>query len=192
MHTIRKFSLLAGLAVALGGAAPADATPSPSPLDDLAWLAGTWLQEDETGLLMEETWSAPRADAMVGMLRMAQRGKVNLYELMSIELEGPAGSAGGPLIPGQEPGAGGAPQRLVLRLRHFHRGLAPWEAEKDGPLTFSVLRLQPNEVVFEDPARDFPNRVLYRRDGDLLTIRLISSSPATREDLEFKLKRAGA
>lgn len=191
MHTIRKFSVLAGLALALGAAAPMATAPSPSPLGDLAWLAGTWLQEDDTGLLMEETWSAPRADAMVGMFRLAQRGKVSLFELMSIELDGPAGSADGPLIPGQEPVAGGAPQRLVFRLRHFHRGLAPWEAEQDGPLTFSVLRLQPNEVVFEDPTRQFPNRVLYRRDGDVLTIRIISATPA-QEDLEYKLKRVGA
>lgn len=188
MPTLRKVSLAAGLALVLGGASPSAPAPDPSPLGDLAWLSGTWRHEDDAGNLEEETWSAPRADALVGMFRMAQRGKVSLYELMSIELDGPPGSADGPLIPGQEPVAGGAPQRLVFRLRHFQRGLVPWEAEKDGPITFTVSSLKENEAVFEDATRDFPRQVVYRREGDVLTIRLVSAT-AARKDLEFQLKR---
>ncbi len=191
MHTIRKFSVLAGLAVALGAAAPTAAVPAPSPLDELAWLSGTWIQESEDGEFQaEETWSAPRADAMVGMFRQAQRGSIVLYELMSIELEGPAGAADGPLIPGQTPGAGGAPQRLVFRLRHFERGLVPWESEQDGPLTFSAVSVQENQAIFEDPAREFPRQVVYTRKGDALTIRLIH---ATQEEqgMWFHFKRSG-
>jgi len=194
MPTLRKLPLAAGLAFLLGGTLP-DATvlapvpaAAPSPLDDLAWLSGTWRHEEESGDMEEETWSSPRADAMVGMLRMAQRGRVNLYELMSIELDGPAGSADGPLIPGQEPVAGGAPQRLVFHLRHFQRGLVPWEAEKSGPLTFTIKSLAPNEAVFEDPARDFPRELVYRREGDLLKIRLVSAT-AAKKDMEFVMKR---
>jgi hypothetical protein len=190
MHTIRKFSVLAGLAVALGAAAPTAPAPAPSPLDDLAWMAGTWLQESEDGAFRsEETWSSPRADAMVGMFRMAQRGSIDLYELMSIELEGPPRAADGPLIPGQEPGAGGAPQRLVFRLRHFQRGLVPWESEKDGPLTFQAVSIQPNEAIFEDAARDFPRRVVYARQGEQLTIRLISASKP-EQNLIFAFRRS--
>lgn len=190
MHALRKFSVLAGLAVTLGALAPTFSAPPPSPLDDLAWMAGTWLQLAEDGsFISEETWSSPRSDAMVGMFRMAQRGSVGLYELMSIELEGPPGAAAGPLIPGQEPGAGGAPQRLVFHLRHFQRGLVPWESEKDGPLTFNALSVQPNEAVFEDATRDFPRRVVYTRTGDQLTIRLISAT-AAQKDMAFTFKRS--
>ena len=191
MPTLRKFALAAGVALAIGGITPGSPAPATSALDELAWLSGTWRHEDETGALDEETWSSPRADAMVGMFRMAQRGHVSLYELMSIELEGPPGAAEGPLIPGQEPAAGGAPQRLVLRLRHFQRGLVPWESEKEGPITFYGQGLKLNEVVFEDLTRDFPRQVAYRRDGDKLKIRLVSATPA-RKDLEFEMKRVNS
>jgi hypothetical protein len=196
MHPVRKLplalALLAAAAAPAGpGAAPA-APQSPSVLNDLAWLAGTWRHEDEAGNLEEETWSAPRADALIGMFRMAQRGRVTLFELMSIELEGAPGAGhDGPLIPGQDAGAaaGGAPQRLVLRLRHFHRGLAPWEAEKDGPMRYEVKSLEPNAIVFEDAQREFPRQVVYRRNGDSLHVRLVSATPA-RQDLAFELKKA--
>ncbi len=172
--------------------APATA-PAPvldSPLGDLAWLSGTWRHQDEAGNLEEETWSATSADAMVGMYRMASKGRVGLYELMSIELDGPPGDAAadhdGPGIPGQERGA---PQRLVFRLRHFARGLKPWDSEAAGPLAFTVARLGEKEVVFENPASEFPREVVYRREGEVLTIRLVSATEK-RKDLEFTLVRA--
>lgn len=190
MHTIRKLSVLSGLAVTLGVLAPTAPAPSPSPLDDLAWLAGTWLQESKDGkFIAEETWSSPRADAMVGMFRMTQDGSIGLYELMSIELEGPPAAADGPLIPGQEPGEGGAPQRLVFRLRHFERGLVPWESEKDGPLTLNAVSIKPNEAVFEDATRDFPRQVIYARNGQQLTIRLISATEDQR-NMVFAFSRS--
>lgn len=173
----------------LADASPQDAAPA-APLGDLAWLHGTWRAETDDGGFVEETWSAPRGDAMVGMLRLAgARGAVNLYELMSFELEGPATpppSTDGPIIPGQE--RGGAPQRLVYRIRHFERGLVPWRSEASGPMVMSVRSLAERRLVLEAPDRDFPRTVTYARDGEALQILLESAEPGGRR-LQFDLKR---
>jgi hypothetical protein len=190
MHLCRN-AWTVGLLLTLAGApAPAPAPILDSPLSDLAWLSGTWRHQGEAGSFEEETWSAVSADAMVGMYRMASEGRVGLYELMSIELEGPPGGApanyDGPGIPGQERGT---PQRLVFRLRHFERGLKPWDSEAEGPLTFQVTRLAENEVVFENPASEFPREIVYRRAGDVMTVRLVSATEK-HKDIEFMLHRA--
>lgn len=35
--------------------------------------------------------------------------------------------------------------------------------------TFTATRVSPADVVFENPAHDFPTRIVYHRDGDRLT-----------------------
>ncbi|MDA1259546.1 MAG: DUF6265 family protein [Planctomycetota bacterium] len=159
-------------------------------LDDLAWLNGTWRSEAEDGSFMEETWSAARGDAMCGMLRNAgAHGAVNLYELMSIELDGPAlpqTDADGPIIPGQA--RGGAPQRLVLRVRHFNRGLDPWKSEAEAPLTMQVVSVTENQFLLEAPEREFPRTASYTREGDTLTVQLKAAQETGRQ-LKFSLKR---
>jgi hypothetical protein len=56
--------------------------------------------------------------------------------------------------------------------------------------TFTQLRLSDAEIVFENPAHDFPQRVIYRRDGDA---RLVASIEGTRNgkmrSIEFPMRR---
>jgi hypothetical protein len=169
---------------------PAPQAPTTAPLADLGWLAGTWRATSDDGGFLEETWSAPLGDAMCGMFRSAKPGgAVSLYELMSVELEGPVlppAAGDGPIIPGQE--RGGAPQRLVFRIRHFERGLVPWSSEADGPLTMEVRSVAKHRLELEAPTRDFPRTVSYERTGDTLTILLASAQPDGRR-LEFVLTR---
>ena len=173
----------------LADAAPQDAALA-APLADLGWLSGTWRAAGDDGGFLEETWSAPLGDAMCGMFRSAKPGgAVSLFELMSLELEGPAlppAAADGPIIPGQE--RGGAPQRLVFRIRHFERGLVPWSSEADGPMTMEVRSVAKNRLELEAPTRDFPRTATYARAGDTLTILLAAAQPDGRR-LEFVLTR---
>lgn len=185
-------SVLACLLVSwLLGPAPA-APQTPSVLAELAWLAGTWRAEEVDGSFHEETWCAPRGDAICGMYREAgPEGRVQLYELLAIELDSPAlpqAAGDGPLIPGQE--RGGAPQRLVYRMRHFDRGLAPWKSEAAGPLTMQVARIGEDELLLEAPDREFPRTLRYRREGDRMKVELRSASPGGRS-FDFELRRAG-
>jgi len=151
------------------GAAPL--LPSSSPTEDsliqqLNWMQGRWIIDGD-GQYIEETWGPAREDAMVGSLRWARKGKVWLYELMSIETD-------------EEHG-------LVFRLRHFSRNLEPWDSEKDGPLTYPLLDFSENRVVFENPRSDSPRRFVYERDGDAMTIRLEDPDGKDASPFQFKL-----
>lgn len=75
------------------------------------------------------------------------------------------------------------------------------EAEADGLVFHALPRGQPaaafrlvraaaNEAVFENPAHDFPQRVIYRRDGDRLTGRIEGISGGSEQGLEWHYRLA--
>ena len=173
---MKPFVLLAALPLA-GLAAFASASPfatEPSlpaassqevSVDELAWLQGTWRSGGTAGGY-EETWSAPLFGTMIGMFRTASAGKISMYELLSIEAD-------------EEHG-------LVLRLRHFGKGMEPWASEADGPLTYPLHDVGDDIVVFEKP--ESGDRYTYELNQDRLTINI----ETTGEDpLVFRLTRVG-
>lgn len=95
-------------------------------INDLAWLAGCWRGEVYGGL-GEECWSRPWAGTMVGTYRHVVNGSLNFYELMAIE------SVGG---------------SLVLRLKHFHPGLAGWE-EADQSVVYPLVKNAEQGAYFD-------------------------------------------
>jgi hypothetical protein len=52
----------------------------------LAWLAGCWRQES-AGEIIEEMWTAPEADGMLGVGRTIVGGRTVNHEFMQIRLE---------------------------------------------------------------------------------------------------------
>jgi hypothetical protein len=163
--TITWMLLSLAVAAAVVPVAAGRSEDASSDLDDLAWMAGSWTSEGK-GQHLIETWAAPAGDALSGMFTWARDGKVWLYELMTIEKE--------------EVG-------LVFRLRHFSRGLVPWKSEAEEPLTYPLLEMGPNRVVFENPERDKPRRFIYERTGDVFSVRLES---ADGKGDEFRFTRA--
>lgn len=137
-------------------------------MENLAWMQGRWVVQDE-GQYLEETWGPAREDAMVGVMRWARKGHVWLYELMSIEAD-------------EEHG-------LVFRLRHFGRGLEGWKSEAEGPLTYPLQDFSENRVVFENPEKDRPRRFVYEREEDTLTIRLEGPEGGDEDPFVFRLDR---
>ncbi len=136
-------------------------------LQSLAWIEGTWRASHGSDEL-EEVWSAPAADSMMGMFRWTRGGKVWMFELMNITVEG---------------------ERLVFRLRHFNRDFVPWET-KESAFVYPMSRITADEVAFENPERDAPRRFVYRRGGtDELVIRLEGPDASGAPD-EFRLKRS--
>lgn len=118
------------------------------PLDDLAWMAGTWRGGDETHHI-EEHWSEPAGTSMVGSFHLVIEGEPVFYELIVIEIEG------------------GTP---VMRLKHFSPGLVGWEKRKRC-LSFALTEQQAGAWArFEDPDSD--EHLLYTRSGDHLTVEL--------------------
>lgn len=135
-------------------------------LADLAWMSGRWTANRD-GQELEEVWSGPIGGTLTGMFRWSRQGKTFLYEIITIEEEDDG--------------------RLVYRMRHFNRGLKPWESEKDAPLTMNIVQAAGASVTFEDPEREFPRRIEYERAGDVMHIRLIGANGKVQS---FELTRA--
>jgi hypothetical protein len=56
--------------------------------------------------------------------------------------------------------------------------------------TFTATRATANEVVFENPAHDFPQRIVYKRDGDTLTASIEGPMNGQNRRIDFSYKRA--
>jgi hypothetical protein len=107
-----------------------------------AWLTGCWRHKEEDGVC-EEFWSDVGGDTQFGAFRWMAGGATRFLELFAIERD----AAG-----------------VWLRLRHFGPGMVPLEAE--GPLAWRLVETGEAAATFENPAYDFPRRVLYRRVAD--------------------------
>lgn len=81
------------------------------------------------GDAVEETWSAPLGDCMIGMLRWQHAGKTTLFEALAITAED-----------------GG----LVLRLRHFGAKLEPWKDEAKGVAAMKATEVSETKAIFEN------------------------------------------
>ncbi len=106
-----------------------------------------------------ETWTAPAGGTLLGVGRTVKRGKTVSHEFMQIRETGPGQIAFIALPSGQS------------------------EA------SFPLVRLSGQEAVFENPQHDFPQRVIYRRNGDLLTGRVEGSEGGETKGFDFPLKR---
>jgi len=141
-------SLVLGLFALALQPAQQERTPQP----DLDWLAGYWLS-CEGGRDVAETWSERRGGVMMGYTITTGRNSFS-WEQMRIEAGLPGGGGGG------DGGDVGEPS-FVAQPRGAERGVA-----------FRLVRSGPREAVFENLAHDFPQRVIYRREGDRLTGRI--------------------
>ena len=56
--------------------------------------------------------------------------------------------------------------------------------------TFTAAKASANEVAFENPAHDFPKRIVYRRDGDTLTAAIEGPMNGQNRRIEFPYKKA--
>ena len=140
-------------------------------IGDLSWLRGHW-QGSVDGDLLEEVWSGPAGDCMMGMFRWIKGGKVWMYELLAVVEED-----------------GG----LVFRFKHFDRRMVGWE-EKEKALTFRLIRLNDAEAVFQSTGGDGPWKYIYRKSGDAgalgLTVVLESEKDGKPSTKQMHFKRA--
>jgi hypothetical protein len=110
---------------------------------DLDWLAGYWLS-CEDGRDVSETWSTRRGGVILGY-GVTTGVQAFSFEQMRIE-------AG---LPGPED------MSFLAQPRGAETATA-----------FRLVRSGPREAVFENMENDFPNRVIYRREGARLIGRI--------------------
>jgi len=161
-------AVVVSLSVAL--AQEGKAPEPPKGVASLAWLAGDWSSEDEGGAF-DEHWLPPRGDAMFAVSRLVQGGKTGMCELSVIE-----DTADG----------------TWLRIRHYSRSLEPWKMDAEGPLAMKLAAQTETSATFEDPKREFPRRIVYRREADVLVARLEGERGGKPMEEEFRLKLTSA
>lgn len=104
---------------------PGQVSP-PATLADLEWVVGCWRGEAFGGQV-EEIWSAPLGDSMMGSFKLIGEGKTKFYELETIQY---------------------FDSTLVLRLKHFHSDLRGWE-DRDETVDFQLVKVTENKVFFD-------------------------------------------
>jgi hypothetical protein len=105
---------------------------------------------EESGRWTEESWSAPRGGVMLGHSRSGRGEALREFEFLRLQ----AGADGVPVYLAQP---GGRP-----------------------PVAFRLAAHERTGATFENPAHDFPQRIVYRRSGDSMvaTISALDGSNA--------------
>lgn len=131
-------------------AGTAQAPPGPT-LADLAFLAGCWRGELAGGGELEEFYTSPSDNLILGISRYLRGGRAVQFEFTRIAVD----STGIALLPYP----GGRPSE--------HR--------------FRLTAVEPGRVTFEAPEHDFPKRIRYMRGTDgTLTGRIDGGEGDTR------------
>jgi hypothetical protein len=132
---------LAWLVTTAPAAAEAQRTAAEPPLP--AWMTGCWTSA-EGDQWSEECWMAPRGGMMLGTARSGTAGRVTEWETMRIEATGGKGD--------------GSPIGMAFRAapRGMNWTTFAWSPESGAGVTFINI------------ANEYPQRIRYWREGDLL------------------------
>lgn len=86
---------------------------------------------------------------------------------------------------------GRAVEYEFLRI-HEDKGDIYYTAKPSGQAeaSFKLISWKANEVVFENPAHDFPQRIIYRRNGDTLQARIEGKMNGQERGIDFPFTRA--
>lgn len=135
-------------------------------LSDLDFIIGAHYGVMDGGI-MEEHWSPPVGNSMLGTFKMHKDGKDVFYEFLVIE----------------ETESG-----IVMRLRHFSNGLIAWE-EKDFAYEFHIIELRKNYVRFEEKSGEI-RIAFYLENGNYVgTHEVIKNGTWEVEAYPFDKKR---
>ena len=105
-------------------------------------MAGSWTGVDRRGVAMEEHWTAPKGNSMIGIHRDAGKGRTLLFEFLRIEQQGD--------------------QIVYLSMPNGRSPATP----------FPLKEVSGTRVVFENPTHDFPQRIIYWKEGNDLRARI--------------------
>jgi hypothetical protein len=155
-------ALLPALLVALLAdfAAPtprSQAPPRPS-LADLGFMAGCWRGASDGGGVIDEYYTPPSENLILGVSRYTRGGRVTSYEFATITARGDSD--------------------LVLTPRPVGQS----------PADFSLTKLEPGMAVWSNPKHDFPQVIGYRRLGsDSLAARIEGPGPGGPRSSEWRM-----
>jgi hypothetical protein len=139
----------------------AAAAQSTSRLSDLGWMAGCWeMNNEKRGMLITEMWMRPSGDAMLGVGRTMKAGKLIDFEFL----------------------------RIVEDANGIAYVSRPSGNKED--TAFKLIKSASGEVVFENPTHDFPQRIIYKRNGEKMTARIEGTTDGKLKGVDFNYVRA--
>lgn len=94
------------------------------------------------GIEMEEHWTAAKGNSMIGIHRDVGKGRTLVFEFLRIEQQGD--------------------QIVYLSMPNGRSPATP----------FPLKEVSGTRVVFENPTHDFPQRIIYWKDGNDLRARI--------------------
>ncbi|MFN7926200.1 MAG: DUF6265 family protein [Bryobacteraceae bacterium] len=124
----------------------------------LSFLTGCWSMS-QGPMVIEEEWSRPAADGMLGFSRTLKGGKTVFSEFMRVEKKGAT---------------------LVY---------LPRIGTKEAAVAFTMTKMSAEEVIFENPRNDFPQRILYRKVEGGLHARIDGKQKGKERAEDFPYKR---
>ncbi len=129
--------------------------------EDLGWLSGCWESNNKAKhLTVSEQWMKPAGGLMLGIGRTVKKEKAVDFEFMRIEQKG---------------------DDIFFIAK-------PKQNKEETP--FKLIKLTANEVVFENPDHDFPQRVIYKRQDSKLTGRIEGNNNGKFLGIDFPMTRA--
>lgn len=111
------------------------------------------------GLSIEEQWTKPAGNTLLGMGRTIKGGKTVFTEFLRVSV-----------VNG----------RLTYTARIGTKGVTE----------FPLLRMTADEIIFENPTHDFPQRILYRKNGPNITARIEGVDKGKERHEDFLYTRA--
>ena len=158
-----RYSLSVALALILApgsDGATSKQGPGVPALSAVAFMAGCWRgAPSPNGTTIEEWYSEPATNLVLGMTRYVRDGRVVDFEFTMIERTD-------------------STFLLVPRPKGVRSDAFPLKELTDG------------QAVWENPAHDFPQRIIYRRgDGGTLVARIEGNTPGGARHSEWTMTR---
>ena len=152
IRTVVTFGLGVALTITWLATTPKQtrATAAAPAISDLVWISGDWQTAAGARAQIEEHWTRPAGDSMIGMSRTVVGDKTVEFEYLRIEQR----------------------DDEIYYVAHP-------KARCPGT-DFKLTSLSAQEAVFENPQHDFPKRIIYRKNSDGSLIASIDSGAGTK------------
>jgi hypothetical protein len=155
----KQVAVIGSMLVTLAGCASTQPSPATG-IHRLAWLTGTWVSARDEPPLTEEHWIAPAGGTMFGVNRSIAGDETLFFE--------------------------------YLRIQQADDGTLIYLAAPLGrhPATsFRLVESTTDRFVFENPDHDFPQRIIYERAGDSLTMRIEGEEDSQTKSSTWQMRR---
>lgn len=155
-------ALLAAQAMAQHTRALEGGHPPSASIEQLAWLAGSWVGSG-MGSPVTETYSAPLGGRISGHFAMAdEHGGIAFTELVDYVPQGPS---------------------LAYRVRHFNPDMSGWEDRTGKPVVFPLVAVEKDRWFFD-------GMTLERTGPDAMSIWVRIHDKGVSSEEEFRFTRS--